>query len=789
MSVGTTSENINRVIEPLVDALSQLVLETFGGSIADVMPHCVKLANATSELVDVAQQVAISAEDEQIVVEITDIINHIASQIDNLVNNFTNFVQDRTNSNLAKAFAQSAKEVGEAINALVLATDETSQKRMTALVRKAVETTKNLEDDIASGNRSKIFNTSRECHDMNQTLVEVSRRAAWATSHEQKRRLLNAGADGVSRTIPQLLDTAKLLADAPNDAVLIDQFNSFIVNLRDAYKQIIEAIKIDTGSHFDRLANIVEIAVALVESAKKLQATSSNLVKAINTQASKETIMKAAQEAKVATDEFLKYANLAAENINDLVRREVIKKAIADLKKAAEDLQKAAEAAIRGDANAKQMAARAYADLLNAAQRVVFGTKPQASQEYPIHLDTEALESVLQQLLDAAERKDINEMIKKANDLSEIAKKLQETLQQKAQQTSDPEERKKILAVVDELRKAVADVLAAAKEYAKNPTPENLKKLKEAQKKLLEVIQKARSFETTPAGFEQRQVVGPSISTINPFELEPSPNDHPLVAAAKEQARAALDVIREAEKYAENDPELQKKIQQAADEVRNWVLKVLEAARRVAANPNDLAAQAALSDAQKGLAAAIQALVNLAKGKTKKEVDEALRSLNEATKDDPKASAATSKNAAEFLKRAETLLKDIMAIWGEGVKTDVKTGVMKARELAAKVNDLAKLLEEIVPTVTAEKFKKTLLNGARIIRDNGLKLKILAAVKAAGGEDDAGQVAAAARGLAVQIKQIMNDVSALSLQYRVQQTEKQAMILKKIAEAVRKGRV
>lgn len=58
-----------------------------------------------------------------------------------------------------------------------------------------------------------------------------------------------------------------------------------------------------------------------------------------------------------------------------------------------------------------------------------------------------------------------------------------------------------------------------------------------------------------------------------------------------------------------------------------------------------------------------------------------------------------------------------------------------------------------------------------------------------GGEDDAGQVAAAARGLGVQIKQIMNDVSALSLQYRVQQTERQAMILKKIAEAVRKGRV
>jgi hypothetical protein len=67
-----------------------------------------------------------------------------------------------------------------------------------------------------------------------------------------------------------------------------------------------------------------------------------------------------------------------------------------------------------------------------------------------------------------------------------------------------------------------------------------------------------------------------------------------------------------------------------------------------------------------------------------------------------------------------------------GVKTNVKEGVLKARELAGKVNELAQLLEELAPTVTAEKFKKTLLNGARIIRDNGLKLKILAAVKAAG---------------------------------------------------------
>jgi hypothetical protein len=165
-----SSEEINKVIEPIVDALSQLVLETVGGSIADVMPHCIKLANSTTQLVEIAQQVALSAEDEQLTIEITDIINNLATQIDNLVNNFTYFVKDRTNTILAKNFAQSSKDVGEAINNLVLVADETSQKRMTALVRKAVETTKNLEDSVTTNNRNKIFSSGRECRDMNEKL-------------------------------------------------------------------------------------------------------------------------------------------------------------------------------------------------------------------------------------------------------------------------------------------------------------------------------------------------------------------------------------------------------------------------------------------------------------------------------------------------------------------------------------------------------------------------------------------------------------------------------------------
>jgi hypothetical protein len=57
------------------------------------------------------------------------------------------------------------------------------------------------------------------------TLVEVVRRAAWSTTHEHKRHLLNAGADGVSSIIPQLIETSKLLADAPSKLSLCLFFN------------------------------------------------------------------------------------------------------------------------------------------------------------------------------------------------------------------------------------------------------------------------------------------------------------------------------------------------------------------------------------------------------------------------------------------------------------------------------------------------------------------------------------------------------------------------------------
>jgi hypothetical protein len=133
----TLSQQVNRAVEPLVDALSSLVLECIGGSMKDVSQHAVKLADSTNVLITIAQKVALAESDEELTTEIINSINFIADQIELLVSAFSSLLSNRTDPTAIKNFATAAQNVGDAINTLVVASDETSQKRMTSLVRYA----------------------------------------------------------------------------------------------------------------------------------------------------------------------------------------------------------------------------------------------------------------------------------------------------------------------------------------------------------------------------------------------------------------------------------------------------------------------------------------------------------------------------------------------------------------------------------------------------------------------------------------------------------------------------
>lgn len=130
-----TSSQINKLVEPLVDSLSSLVLESIGGALKDVVAHGQRLGEATQNLMNFTEQVAISSGDNELTEEIVHSINFLAEQIDTFVAAFSALVQNRQDPERIKSFSRAAESVGDAVHTLVTIADETSQKRMVALTR------------------------------------------------------------------------------------------------------------------------------------------------------------------------------------------------------------------------------------------------------------------------------------------------------------------------------------------------------------------------------------------------------------------------------------------------------------------------------------------------------------------------------------------------------------------------------------------------------------------------------------------------------------------------------
>jgi hypothetical protein len=77
-------------------------------------------------------------------------------------------------------------------------------------------------------------------------------------------------------------------------------------------------------------------------------------------------------------------------------------------------------------------------------------------------------------------------------------------------------------------------------------------------------------------------------------------------------------------------------------------------------------------------------------------------------------------------------------------------------------------------------FKKKLLGASRILKDGGIQIKILSAVKAAGGEDKGNSVGMAVKGLQTNIQEIIKEVKAESLKNRFRSTVKTTIAINKV---------
>jgi len=248
-----------------------------------------------------------------------------------------------------------------------------------------------------------------------------------------------------------------------------------------------------------------------------------------------------------------------------------------------------------------------------------------------------------------------------------------------------------------------------------------------------------------------------------------------LVTAAKEEAQAALQLANEAEKISDKttDPAKKQKLKAAINEVKACSARVIECAELVALNPKDQAAQQKLAAAQKDLGAAIQKVIELTSADQDKEVKDAMNDL--------KAQGAATVSDQNLLKAAQDVLDEIANTFANpNKKMDAQQVIESAKLLSAKAADLAKQLKEMAERTNDPVFKEKLLTAAKIIRDNSIQVKILSAVRAAGGEDKSNSVYMQSKLLQNNIASIIKEVQAETLRNKFRSTVKQTIAINKV---------
>jgi len=333
-------------------------------------------------------------------------------------------------------------------------------------------------------------------------------------------------------------------------------------------------------------------------------------------------------------------------------------------------------------------------------------------------------------------------------------------------------------------------LIREAKTCMQNPTPENRQRVQAEYEKLAQLLKEAREFESTPPGFVEPSYISSQPSVIDDnfnFELMNTENDSDLLKAAKQEVLAAREIYNEALKIAQEDPEKLRQLLALNIDLEEANKRIIEAAKMASKFPDNPEYQNNLQNAQKQLINIVQRITNLtAPSISNDEFDELNSTTDEVFSRNsnlPSAINNVMSMADDVMKRMDQILNlDFLNMSAEDL--------MKNTNLITKeVKDVANALKEMARNTTNPTLKNALLSGSAIITDNAMKMKILGAVKASQGNDGNDRTLEnAILGMKSEMGRIMNDVGALNLQHSVKNTEKQASILKKIANNVRRAR-
>jgi cell division protein ZapA (FtsZ GTPase activity inhibitor) len=156
-----------------------------------------------------------------------------------------------------------------------------------------------------------------------------------------------------------------------------------------------------------------------------------------------------------------------------------------------------------------------------------------------------------------------------------------------------------------------------------------------------------------------------------------------------------------------------------------------------------------LTGAQKDLGIAIEKVVALT-GERDAEVNTAMAEMKQ------QSGGAGAEQAV--LITAQQMLDEIAKTFSANLKGPA--AIESAKAMSLKATDFARQLKELAEKTTDPVYKEKLYTASKIIRDGSLQIKILSAVRAAGGEDSGNTVGMAVKGLQSNIQDVMKDIAA-----------------------------
>ena len=751
------SEELSHNVEQLVEYVSNLVLSTVTGQLSELNINCEGIAEYTDKVVLKAKDIAIESHNKEIQIEITNCINAIASSIQDLVVAFTNLLPNINDPEKKKNFALSAKNVGISINQLIVTVDLMSSKRILPEVEVAKDMQQLLLKSYNSPSRESFFEVLRNYGQQTIHIVALGTAASSHTADRTKSTLLKHAIDDFKTSATQLMHTTKSIREDQVNEILKSELVFQYKNVLRIYNDIVEAANI-IPDFSGKLNDAYDKFNKMLSCADALRYATQSLVNGVQNRVSDLEFTLLARQALQNTMNLLDQAQRALDMETDPTRRAQIELAIQEVKDSGAQFIKNAKLAQQdpNDRTKVEDMKNSKAHLDEHINKLVALTS-KGMEEQKLFYTGRYLEDLIEELMRDSPHLSAEELMERSNSIANATERFNKDAKAIATKTNDPNQRERILNSIVDLRKVGDRFISDIKNLAKKPGDhELLDRLVKTQK--LQHVQIHKVLQA--CGLEEEHVE----------HVHDNDSDE-LVIAAKEQVKHALILAADAERMAHqmDDPVKKSNLLKAINILRQNANDVIHRAKIASGDPNNLEKQIALDESQRLLADNIKDVIMLT-STAAKELDDLLKTI---LSDDDVV-------IGNIFEVAQKIINDILNFIQNSELNDPQKVVMEAKDIANITNQLSVMVRKLADSSTDPKEKEQLIQFSRFMRDRATQVKMLAAVKAASGGQDTGQVTCSADGLKNTVTECVSFLRATELKRRRKATTERAQRIREV---------